>query len=163
MINNGKSNAFINNKDYLKEMGYFMPGESEAISVSLFTGMQSYGETLWPWYLLLMLVVPVILGFAGGYQSQKHSSDKGSPWKNAVSFSSCYTMLFIAVVLVSQIIGNLDMSNAASLLGMMGEQVPGKAHLIIGFPVIKSLLTIGVVSILTALTGAYYASYHESN
>ncbi|UNC91107.1 zinc ribbon domain-containing protein [Candidatus Contubernalis alkaliaceticus] len=145
------------------QMGYIMPGESDAISASLFTGVQTPYDTYWYWYLFLLLLVPIILGFAGGFQSQKYSPEKSAPWKNALSFSISYTLLFVAVALVSQVTGHLDLSRAASLLGMMGEQVPGKALYIFGFPMIKSLLTIGIISFLTGLTGTYYASYQESN
>ncbi len=146
------------------QAGYFMPWNSESFSFSLLTGLQTPYENLWSsWYLLLILLVPVMLGFAGGYESQKYSLDKSCPWKNALSFSLCYTLLFVAVALVSQITGHLDMSGAASLFGMMGGQVPEKAHFILGFPVLQSLLTVGAISFFTALMGSYLASYHGSS
>ena len=136
------------------QMGYRISEINEMYSFSLITGLNEPQGNEWYWFLLLILLVPVMLGLLGGYRIQKLNF-MFTPWKNALGFSLCYTALFFAVLLVAQVTGNMNVNTIEAI----SELIPSKARFILGFPILWSLLCIGIISFITAFAGANFISH----
>jgi hypothetical protein len=138
------------------QLGILMKDAQELYSFSLITGFTEGNQSEWLWYLSLILVIPVILGFIGGSWVQK-TNYQSKPWKNALGFSLCYTALLFAVILVAQITGNVD----AGSLTALHDEIPAKIGIIMGCPTFMSLISIFAINSVSALAGAYFT--HSRN
>ncbi|MDW7652115.1 MAG: zinc ribbon domain-containing protein [Bacillota bacterium] len=136
-----------------------LSGSSEGVLLSLVAGIRTPDEVLRPWYFFVALLIPLVCGFIGGLRVHKKSA--AAPWKSAAAFTLTFVGVNILIILVGQISVFINFKNIAPLLGMMGENFPESLHMFFGFPMVKTVVTVGIINFLTSLGGAYYAASQQ--
>jgi len=136
----------------------------EGVYLSLWRGYGFMQDINWHWYFLLLVFIPLLLGFLGGVTSQEMSSKKSKPWQNALYFSFGYTAFAFIFIIASQFSLKMDLGSLMNMMMAFGDG-PSGLDMLIGSSMPKVLFAVFIFSFIPGTLGAYYhnSSHREGS
>ncbi len=127
----------------------------EGFYLSLWRGYGLLPETTWPWFFVVIIIIPLFLSFYGGQISQKLSPRATEPWKSALYYSLAYSALSFLLVLISHLSIKLETGELMQALMNLGG-INMNLNILVGFALLPSLMSVFIMSFIPALIGAYH-------
>ncbi len=115
-------------------------------------------EIIWQWYFLILIFIPILLGFIGGYTIQKNMLIKSKPWESAFYFCIFYTIFAFVLTLGSQVSMITEHGQFVQMFMDSGGQQPYN-DIVFGSSMPKVLLSVFLFSFIPGVIGAYYHNF----